>query len=77
MPTDAFSMAGKHQNQLTKCPIKISCSKEKFAQVHTSELNQFWNSAAHPDACFHSTKDKCELAASAVLGTSREDHQNK
>ena len=70
------SMAGKHQNQLTKCPIK-HLFKEKFAQVHSSELTQFLNSSTHSDACFYSTKDKCKLAASAVLRKSREDHQSK
>ena len=52
-------------------------SKEKFAQMHTSELTQFWNSAAHPDACFHSTKEKCTLTVTAKQWRNREDPRKR
>ena len=76
MPTDAPQRQASIRTNWQNALLNVF-SKEKFAQMHTSELTQFWNSAAHPDACFHSTNDKCKLAASAVLGTSKEDHQNK
>ena len=52
------STSDTHQNQLAKCPNITSCSKEKSARVHTGGLTRSWSSSAHPDACFHSTKEK-------------------
>ena len=60
-----------------KMPNNMSCSKEKFAQVHTGGLTQSWSLSALPDACFCSTKEKYKLAASAEQGRNREDPQNK
>ena len=37
------SMAGRHQNQLAKCPNSTLGSKEKFARVHTSGLTRSWS----------------------------------
>ena len=71
------SMADRHQNQLAKCPRSTSCSKEKFARVHTGGLTLSWSSSAHPDACFHSTEEKLKLTTGAEQGRNREDPQNK
>ena len=71
------SVADRHQNQLAKCPNSTSCSKEKFAQLHTGGLTWSWSSLACPDASFHSTKEKRKLAASAEQGRNREDPWNK
>ena len=71
------STSDTRQNQLVKCPNSTSCSNEKFARVHTDGLTRSWSSSARPDACFHSTKEKRQLAASAEQGGNREDPQNK
>lgn len=67
----------QRQNQLAKMPNNTSCSKERFPRVHIQGLTQSWSSSACPDSCFHSTKEKHTLAATARQGRNRDDPQNK
>ena len=45
--------------------------------MHIQGLTQSWSSSACPDSCFHSTKEKHTLAATAQQGRNRDDPRNK
>ena len=45
--------------------------------MHIQGLTQSWSSSACSDSCFHSTKERHTLAATARQGRNRDDPQNK